>query len=126
MNTSVQFILDQGQPVWAVMPYDFYLQLADEAEMLADIRDYDAVKQAIERGEEELTPAGIIFDLLDGKNPIKVWREFRGLTQQQLATAAGITPAYLSQLEHNKRTGKPELLLAIANALQLSLDDLVF
>jgi len=101
------------------------MQLVDEAEMLQDIQDYDSVKTAIERGEEELVPIRIAYAMLDGENPIKVWREYRGLTQQALADMAGISKPYLSQIETNKRTGTKEVLLAIAKALKVTLDDIV-
>lgn len=126
MNTSVQVIERDGKPEWAVLPYDVYLQLAEEAEMLQDIRDYDTVKVAIERGEEELIPSEVTFALLGGENPIKVWREYRGMTQQQLAEAVGISKPYLSQIETQKRTGRTKVLQAIAKALKITLDDIVF
>jgi DNA-binding XRE family transcriptional regulator len=96
----------------------------EDAEMLEDIRDYDAAVGAIERGEE-LIPAEIVYALLDGANPIRVWRKYRGFTQQDLAAAAGISPPYLSQLETGKRTGTAEVLSAVAEALNVALDDLV-
>jgi len=40
--------------------------------MLQDIRDYNTVKAAIERKEEELIPSEVTFTILDGENPIKV------------------------------------------------------
>ncbi len=126
MNMPVQVIERDGKPEWAVLPYDVYVQLAEEAEMLQDIRDYDAVKTAIEQGKEELVPSAVTFALLDGENPVKVWREYRGLTQQQLAEAVGISKPYLSQIETGKRTGTTEVLLAVAKALQVTLDDIVF
>ena len=125
MNAPVQVIERDGKPEWAVLPYDVYLQLAEEAEMLQDIRDYDSVKAAIERGEEELIPSEVTFAILDGDNPIKVWREYRGITQQQLAEAVGISTPYLSQIENQKRTGTTEVLKAIAKALKVTLDDIV-
>lgn len=125
MKASVQVIKRDGKPEWAVLPYDVYLQLAEEAEMLRDIRDYDSVKTAIEQGKEELIPSEVTFALLEGENPIKVWREYRGLTQQQLAESVAISTPYLSQIETNKRTGTTEVLLAIAKALKVTLDDIV-
>jgi DNA-binding XRE family transcriptional regulator len=125
MNAPVQVIERDGKPEWAVLPYDVYLRLAEEAEMLQDIRDYDSVKTAIERGEEELIPSEVTFAILDGDNPIKVWREYRGITQQQLAEAVGISTPYLSQIENQKRTGTTEVLKAIAKALKVTLDDIV-
>jgi DNA-binding XRE family transcriptional regulator len=125
MNESVQVIERDGKPEWAVLPYDVYVQLVEEAEMLQDIQDYDAVKTAIEQGKEELIPSEVAFALLDGENPIKVWREYRGMTQQQLAKKVEISTPYLSQIETGKRTGTSEILLAIARALEVTLDDIV-
>ena len=88
-----------------------------DKEDLQDILDYHAAALAIERGEDELIPAEVVYAILDGKNPIKVWREYRGLTQQQLADKAGISKPYLSQIETGKRTGTTEILSAIAKSL---------
>ena len=125
MIPSVQLIERDGRPEWAVLPYEDYLRLVEDAEMLEDIRDYDRLMAEIAAGEQELIPGEVVFALLDGENPIKVWREHRGLTQQQLAAAAGITAPYLSQLERNRRVGTVEVLAAVARALAVSLDDLV-
>lgn len=121
---SVQLILKEGQPEYAVLPYDTYLRLVEDAEMLADIRDYDAAMQAIAEGEE-LIPAEVVYAILDGANPIRVWREHRGLSQGELAAKAGISPSYLSQLESGKRDGTMEVLAAVAFSLNVTLDDLV-
>ena len=120
---NVQVIEKDKKPEWAVLPYELYLQLVEDAEMLQDILDYDDAKIAIEAGEE-LIPAEIPFAIMDGANPVKVWREHRGLTQQQLADAAGISPSYLSQIETGQRTGSVNVLSAIAAALRLDLDDI--
>jgi len=122
---SVQIIEKNGRPEWAVLPYEEYQRLVAEAEMLQDIRDYDEVKMALATGAEELIPSEVTDALLDGENPIRVWRAYRGLTQQQVADEAGISKPYLSQLELGKRKGTTEVLAAVARALNVSLDDLV-
>ena len=122
---NVQIINRNGEPEWAVLPYDTYLQLVEQAEMLQDIKDFDSVKAALDNGEEELIPGEVVYALIDGQNPIKVWREYRGLTQQQLSEAAGISVPYLSQLESGKRKGSTKVLAAIASVLGVSLDDLI-
>lgn len=119
---SVQIIEKDGQPEWAVVPYEVYQRLVAEAEMLQDIRDYDEAKLALEQGAE-LIPAEVVFALLDGESPIRVWREYRCLTQQQLAQAAGISKGYLSQLESGRRKGTVDVLTAIARVLKVDLDD---
>ncbi len=124
--SNVQFILKEGKPEYAVIPYELYEQLVEDAETLQDIRDIDEIKARIESGEEELIPAHVPYAIIDGENPVKVWREYRGLTQQQLAEAAGISAAYLSQIETGKRAGKTAVLQAIARAMNLDLDDVVY
>jgi len=121
---SVQVIEKDGKPEWAVIPYEEYERLMEEAEMLQDVRAYDEAKKAIAEGEE-LIPSEVTYAILDGLNPVRVWREHRGLTQQQLAKAVGISVPYLSQIELGKRRGSAEVLAAIAKALCLSLDDIV-
>jgi DNA-binding XRE family transcriptional regulator len=121
---GVQIIEKDGKPEWAVIPYETYQRLLEEAEMLQDIQDYDEAKKAIAEGEE-LIPSQVTYAILDGQNPIKIWRKYRGLTQQQLAEMAGMSRSHLSQIESGKREGSPEELTAIAKALRLALDDII-
>ena len=122
MKEEIQIIERDGKPEWAILPYEEYLKLIEQAELLEDIRDFDEISAAIERGDEELIPAEVVNAILDGRNPIKVWREFRGLTQQQLANIVRISKPYLSQIEAGKRTGTTDVLAAIAKALDVSLE----
>jgi len=122
---SVQIIKQGNKPEWAVVPYETYLQLVEKAEMLQDVQDYDSAKAALERGEDELVPSDVIYAILDGENPIKAWREYRGLSQQETAQKAGISVPYLSQLEKNKRKGSLDVLTAIARVLSVSLEQIV-
>lgn len=121
---SVQVIEKDGQVEWAVIPYHEYQKLVDAMEMLEDIRAYDEAKASLHDGEP-LIPSKVVYALLDGENPIRVWREYRGLTQQQLAQSTGISKSYLSQLETGKRNSTTDVLRAIAQVLDISLDDLV-
>jgi len=121
---TVQIINKDGKPEWAVLPYETYQRLKEDAEMLEDIQDYDESKKAIEKGEAPV-PSEVAYAILDGENSIKSWREYRSLTQRQLAEASGISVPYLSQIESGKRKGSTEVLSAIARALSLALDDIV-
>jgi DNA-binding XRE family transcriptional regulator len=121
---TVQVIEKGGKPEWAVIPYEDYQRLLDDAEMLQDVRAYDEAKQMLAAGEE-LVPSAVTYAILDGVNPVRAWREHRRLTQQQLAEAAGISIPYLSQIEAGKRKGSAEVLAALARGLELSLDDIV-
>lgn len=121
---TVQLIKQGDEPEWAVIPYDAYLRLVEQAEMLQDIQDYDAAKAALARGDEELVPGELVDALLNDENPIKVWRTYRGMTRRQLAEQTGISVPYLAQLETNKRNGSLEILAAIARALNVTIEDL--
>ena len=118
---SVQFIEKQGKPEWAVMPYKEYLRLKELDDISINIH---AFKKALERGEEELIPADYAKRLIQGENPIRVWREYRKLNQATLATEVGISVPYLSQLEHAQRTASMDILKKIATALNITLNDL--
>ena len=121
---NVQVIEKNGQIEWAVITYAEYQKMLDAVEMVEDIRAYDEAKAKLEAGEEVI-PSKVVYALLDGENPIRVWREYRGLTQQHLAEKAGISKPYLSQLESGKRNGTTDVLKTLAQALQVSLEDLV-
>ena len=63
---------------------------------------------------------------MDIGNAIRICRAHRGLTQSVLAKRAGISLSYLSLIEHNKRDPTVSSLGAIAEALGLPLNLLVF
>ena len=98
------------------------ISLIDDAEDLKAVRLF---KDRMKRGEEELLPAAMVDAILNGENRIRVWREHRGLTALALAKAAGIAAAYLSQIETGKRDGTVETYRKLAEALRVSLDDLI-
>ena len=102
---TVQIIKQDEKPEWAVIPYEIYLQILEKADMLQDIQDYDSSIAALQGGNEELIPAGLINAILDGENAISVWRQYRGYSQAKLVREAGISMPYLSQLESGKRKG---------------------
>ena len=66
----------------------------------------------------------LVNELLDGEHPIRVWREFRGLTQQQLAERIGITESHLQQLESGIKEVRVRTLSRIASASDVMVDDI--
>jgi transcriptional regulator with XRE-family HTH domain len=56
---------------------------------------------------------------------IAQWREFRTLTQEQLAARLDMTQSHLSMLENGKRGYTQETLEAIADALQTDVASLL-
>ena len=119
--SKVQSIEKDGKRLFAVIPWKQYERLCDAAEMAEDVRLYD---EALARNEERF-PLELVDRLLADENPVRIFREYRGMTQRELATSVGVNAAYLSQIESGKRGGSTRVLRAIANALNVDLDDIV-
>jgi ribosome-binding protein aMBF1 (putative translation factor) len=99
--------------------YDRLLAAADE-----DVIDAVMAKKAIARNEETLSEADV-DELLAARTPLAFWRRKRGLTQTDLAKAAGIAQGFLSEIESGLKTGDVTVLQRIAIALEISLLELV-
>lgn len=119
--TGIQFIERDGKREFAVIPIELYERLSAAFEDAEDAALFDAVRAA---DDGFRIPAAVANALLDGDQPVKVWREHHGLTQDALAAKAGISKAYLCQIETRKRIGAIKTLKAIADALAISIDDL--
>ena len=122
---KVQIIEKDGRPEWAVIPYSEYEKLVEAPEDAEDIRDIEEFHEGLQSGKEELVPSDIVDRLLDGENQVKVWREHRGLSADELAAACGITPEDLSQIEKDTANLSVETLKKIAAALNVDVDDLI-
>ena len=53
-----------------------------------------------------------------------VWREHRGLSARALASRAGISAAYLSQIETGRKSGSFDAMAKLARALGVDMEDL--
>ena len=123
MMPPAQMIDTPGGERMVVLPLEDYERLCAAAEDLADMRDYDRAKQGLAAGTDELIPADFGDRILDGESPVRVWREYRGLSVKQLAASAQISAAYLSQIEGGSRNGSLSTMKALAKGLSLDVDD---
>ncbi len=110
-----------GDALYALVPVAEYEKLKRAAEDIADIK---AANEALVGDRADLIPAEVVHRIADGENPVRVWREHRGLKGVELARAAGISPAYLSEIETGKKDGTFRTMTAIGHCLGLPLDDL--
>jgi mRNA interferase RelE/StbE len=106
------------------IPREEYDRLQAAAEDLADLQSYDRAKAALSAGEEELVPADYVNRLLNGEKPLRVYRDLRGLTQATLAAKAGVNRVTVAEIETGRKQGSVTTLRALANALDVTLDDL--
>lgn len=72
-----------------------------------------------------VVPGEITFSVIEGAHPVKAWREYRQIKINELAQKAGISAAYLSQIENYKRNPTIDTLKAIAQALNIEVDRLI-
>jgi len=116
--------ITRGGKEFAVLPMDRLKKLMDDAEMLADVRAYDAAKARLGRGEDELIPLEMTERRLAGESAVKLWREHRGMTQEALARASGVSRPMIAAIEAGHKRGGVATLKKLAAALRIDLDDL--
>jgi len=110
--------------VFAILPIERLKKLMDDAEMLADIAAYDAAKARLKLSNEELVPLEIDERRLAGESTVKIWREYRGLTQEKLAKASKVSRSMIAAIEAKHKTGGIGTLKKLAAALKVDLDEL--
>lgn len=97
---SVQVIMRDGSPEYAVLPWDEYQAL------LSAVGQRQEVSQA--------TPVS-----MPPFQQLAALRERRQLSQADLARAVGISPAYLALIESGERDPGDAIRSALARALQI-------
>ena len=105
---------------WAIVPMRNYDELR---EALEDLADREALREARASGEE-MFPSSLAERLWSGANPVRVWREYRGLSATELARRAEVSDAQISAIERGSVTGSVQTLRSIADVLGVTLDDL--
>lgn len=111
-------IIEQHGQAFAMLPLAEFEMLRDAAEHAADLV---ALEEALAKDEEGFPLA--LLDAIDrGENAVRLLRDYRALTQAQLAEGAGIARAYLAQIETGKRDGTLKTMRALADALEVPLD----
>lgn len=120
---TVQIVEIAGQKM-ALLPVADYERLVDIVEDKLDV--LAAVESENRRKEgEEYLPADMIDRILSGESALKVWRKHRGMTLEQLSRAVGTGQPTLSRIENGLLQGKAALWRSIAEALNVSIDDIL-
>jgi DNA-binding XRE family transcriptional regulator len=102
--------------------YDALVDELEDAEDRIAVLEHRLAK-ASGKGDEMLTLEEA-DRLISGENPLRFWRERRGLTQQALAGMAGISKGFLSEIETGTKEGSRDTLRKLAHALKVDLDAL--
>ena len=106
--------------------YEALIERLEDAEDLAAVAAAEAHEAALgkEKARADYLPIELVRRLSAGEHPVRVWRAHRRLSREALATAAGIAPSYLSEIETRRKPGSFSALAKLAAALHISLDDL--
>jgi DNA-binding XRE family transcriptional regulator len=106
---------------FVIIPAEEYAHMLAASQI--NDNDYDEMlgKLATNRDDEAFPIT--LFDRIDsGESALKLFREYRAISQKELGQAIGKKPAYISMLESGKREGSLPTIKAIAQALNVELD----
>ena len=107
----------QGGRERVVMDLDVY-------EDLVDARDHAIAMRAVAAGAPVLSGAELDA-YLAAASPLAFWRKRAGKTQARLAAEVGVSQPFLAQIEGGAREGSVAVLVRVARALGVRVDDLV-
>ncbi|UZP68965.1 helix-turn-helix domain-containing protein [Desulfovibrio mangrovi] len=98
-------VQEGGKVTHVLVPVEEYLRLEDAARSVGE--------------GEVFFPIDVSHAVLGGVSPIRAWREYLHLTQEELAKRIGITAAAISRLEKPDRKPRFSTLISLAEALEL-------
>lgn len=100
------------------MKYDL-LHIQGKPYVLVPLHDYRGMVSG-DAGNDSLPDD--ILDALTAReeSPVKIMRNYREMTQVELAREAGISRPYLTEIENGKKDGSIRAMKALAEALGVS------
>lgn len=113
---TIQFIETEGIKTHVILPLSDYEDMIDSLEL--------ARGQIDDQGET--FPLEIVKRLyIANENPLKVFREWRDMTQAMLADQTGLSKNFISMLERGERSLTKATAIKLAKALHIEWDDLL-
>ena len=109
--TSHKILAYNGKPAFAVIPYAEYTKL---------------MKHAGSRSDEEVTlPHEVVkMSTLGGMSLVRAWREYLGLTQEEVARRMGITQPAYAKIESGKTQPRISTYKRLAKAMGVEWEQL--
>jgi len=115
MKLNPQIIYKNHVPTFVVLPFKEY------SAAMEMIEDY-LINEEIERQKKaggEIFPGDLIFSIVNGKNRIQAYREYRQLSVDALAQEAKIKKEHIEDIEAGRRDPSIKVLRALAQALNI-------
>ena len=110
---------------FAMVPLDIYNNMVEELEDMEDIQQALLIQKQVKNGEMPTYSAEFVHKILSGVNRVKLYRENKGLTQQQLADQIGKSVAMIRKIENGESEASISTMKAIAKVLDTDIDSLV-
>ncbi|SLM31404.1 Helix-turn-helix domain protein [Desulfamplus magnetovallimortis] len=109
--TKPQIIEQNGEPAFAVIPWNEYRHL---------------IENQVQQDESDIWfPHEVVGANIRGDSLIKAWREYRNMTQEELAAKAGIKQPALARLEKPDANPRTATLKKLADAMDISVEQLI-
>ncbi len=112
--------LEQDGKIFALIPVQDYQNMLAELNLASDIAEYIKAKNI----NEEAFPITLYDEIDIGANPLKVFRQYRGMTQAELARQSGVPRPLITNIEAGRKNGSITTMKALAAVLNVYLDDL--
>ena len=74
---------------------------------------------------DKRVPSAFANRLLNGEHPLRVSRDLRGLTQTALTDLSGVNRIQIAEIEAGRKSGSVATLHKLAEALAVTVDDLI-
>ncbi len=110
LTNNIQIIEKGGKPAFAVIPWD----------------EFQALIKGLEPNESEVWfPNEVVKANVRGDSLVKAWREYKGLTQADLAAKAGIKQPALTRMEKPDANPRKSSLTKLAEAMGITVEQLI-
>lgn len=119
MKFHPQIIYKGKNAEYAILPIKEYKALMEAYEDLKDIHTIETIKAE----NNECFSMSLVQAIANGKNRILAFREYRNLSQAELAALAGVSEERLVRLESGKVRPTAAELKILAKELSLDVDD---
>lgn len=93
--------------------------------LLSRVHDLEDIAAARAAETSARIPHDLATAIMRGANPVRAWRQHRGLTLRELAERAGVSRSYLSEIERGVKPGSAEALHRLAGVLGTSMEALL-
>ena len=104
-----QIIMQDGKPAFAVIPWEEYQKL---------------IRQSPDETDVWIPHEVVKANVINRASMVRAWREYFGMTQQELARRAGMTQPALARLEKSDSKPRVGTLKKISAAMDITLEQL--